>query len=1040
MRNYKLVKTAVALILGATVVTSAVVPTDASAASKYKIKSGKLVVAKTGKTAAGYVTYKKILYKSGKKFTGLKTKIYYKSGKKATGTFKGSYYKAGAKKVTTGTYNKAYYVKGVKKVATGLYASKYYKEGKLATGTYKATYYVNGVKKATTGYYNGAYYVKGVKKVTTGIYNKQYYVKGKLSKGLAVYKEQLYKDGSLNKDLALFKDELYDGATFSKGIKVYKDATGLELFYNDEKLANGTFFINEKEEAFEDGVKVGAKVSAVEAINGTTIEVKFNKAVDKEDAESAKVKGAIKIGTATISTTSLSEDGRTLTITFNMPLNLKEATVEIPGIKTKADAAISTPKFLETMTYTDTVSPTIVSAASAIAKITDTVTNKVTVKFSEPVQPAAIAYVNDANVSVSQGDNKNELILTLGVGAKVGDILNIKLTNVKDLTGNAILPNPADISTIVLAADSTAPVVNSITTKSLTNELNVTFNFNKKVTASSIDTNKTYLSASGTKIGDLVIKAVSADSKSVTYKVTLADNAALVAAFEKDGKFTANLYVQEALVLDEAGNKSAPSNQSITFTKDAIAPLLISSEFKDDKLVLNFNEAVTVVDAKKVMKVIEYNAQTGYEHALTDVDLSLATVSNDGKTLSIDLVVKSKAEDKTYKVSFEEGALIDDSKNKVAAYNEIVVVKKLAVTTTKDTANPTVDLAGIVADPVGDNYIIKFNVKDEKGVASEETQSGLDFSTILNSGNYTLAGKALPFGTKISTNVADANTFAKDGTVIVTLTIPKTSILTNLSGPLTATGIKDRNGNTLVKIIASDNLTLKEGIAPTLKTASISSDNHIILGFSEAIAAPVKDDFIVKVNDKTIVIDGVTEGTASNLGKYLIDLKKLVKDGDPEKKETAVIDGLKKGKVKVKEGTLTSSASETAPKTYTVNTTGDGFENITGISVTAGEATITQGGVTFEAKDLAAGDTFTLETTALKLATEAYLDVDANDSFDSDIDIQLGVGIIGENYSLINSPIIKTITVETEKLATGELVTKDNNNNTLTQGTVIKIK
>lgn len=1038
MRNYKLAKTAVALILGASVVTSAVVPTDASAASKYKIKSGKLVVAKTGKTAAGYVTYKKTLYKSGKKYTGLKSKIYYKSGKKATGTYKGAYYKTGAKKVTTGTYNKAYYVKGVKKVATGLYASKYYKEGKLATGTYKSTYYVNGVKKATTGYYNGAYYVKGVKKVTTGIYNKQYYVKGKLSKGLVVYKEQLYKDGSLNKDLALFKDELYDGATLSKGIKVYKDAAGLELFYNDEKLANGTFFINEKEEAFENGVKVGAKVSAVEAINGTTIEVKFNKAVDKDDAESVKVKDAIKIGTAAVSTTSLSEDGRTLTITFTTPLNLKEATVEIPGIKTKADAAISTPKFLETMTYTDTVSPTVISAASAIAKITDTVTNKVTVKFSEPVQPSAIAYVNDANVSVSQGDNKNELILTLGVGAKVGDILNVKLTNVKDLTGNAILPNPADISTIVLAADSTAPVVTSVTTKSVTAGLNVTFNFNKKVTAASIDASKTYLSANGINVGKLETPVVSADSKSVTYKVTLTDGTA-VAAFEKDGKFTANLYVQEALVLDEAGNKSAASNQSITFTKDAIAPALISSEFKDNKLVLNFNEAVTVVDAKKVVKVIAYNAQTGYESILTDADLKLATVSNDGKTLAIDLGVKAGAEEKTYKVSFVKGALIDDSSNEVAAYNEIVVVKKLAVTTTKDTANPTVSLAGIAATPTGDNYVIKFNVKDEKGVASEETQSGLDFSTILNSGNYTLAGKALPFGTKISTDVADANIFAKDGTVEVTLTIPKTSIPTDLFGPLTATGIKDRNGNTLVTIVASDNLSLKEGVAPTLKTAIIGLDNHIVLGFSEPLVdLPKASDFIVKVNDKTIAIDPVTIATGSDAGKYLINLKKLVKDGNPEKKEAGIITGTGADKVKVK--TLTSAALATAPEIYTVNVTGDGFDGRTGITITAGAATITQGNVTFEATGLVAGDTFTLETTELKLATEAYLDVDDSRSFDSNIDIQLGVGIIGADYSLLNSPIIKTITVETKKLATGELATKDNSNNALTQGTVMKIK
>lgn len=880
MRNYKLAKTAVALILGASIVTSAVVPTDVSAASKYKIKSGKLVVAKTGKTATGYVTYKKVLYKAGKKFTGLKSKIYYKSGKKATGTYKGAYYISGAKKVTTGTYNKAYYVKGVKKVTTGLYASKYYKEGKIGTGTYKATYYVNGVKKATTGYYNGAYYVKGAKKVTTGLYKEQYYVKGKVSKGLAVYKKQLYKDGNINVGLIVFKDELYDGATKNKGIKAYEDETGLELFYDDEKLANDTFFIDEKEEAFENGVKVGAKVSSIEGINGTTIEVKFNKAVDKKDAESELIKEAIKVENASVATTSLSEDGRTLTITFKAPLNLKEATVEIPAIKTKADTTVSTPKYIKLVNYSDTVAPTIISAAAAIAKVTDTVTNKVTVKFSEPVQSSAIAYVNDANVSVSQGDNKNELILTLGTGVKVGDLLTIKLTNVKDLTGNIISPNPADISTTVLAADSTAPVVTSIETKSITDELSITLNFDKKVIASTVDENKSYLSASGINVGSLQIPSVSADGKSVTFKVNL--NELAKTAFAKEGKFTVDLYTQEALVTDEAGNKSAASNQSITFTKDTVAPLLTTSEFKDNKLVLNFNEAVKVVDAKKAVEVIAYNAQTGFEKTLTSKELNAESLSKDGKTISIDLGVTAEESEKAYKVSFVKGALTDDSGNEVAAYNETIIVKKAEVVAIKDTVAPSIDLTGNAVEPtlIGDNYIMKFEIKDLKGLNKDESESGLDFSSILNLGNYTIAGKALPSGTKISTNAEDANTFGKANALEVTITIPKASIQTNLDGPLIVTGIKDRNGNTVSTLVASKSLLLKEGVAPVLKSGQIV-DNVIVLNFSEKVIKLITTDLVVSLNNKVLTMNtetNITEGLGVGKGSYYLNLDKFVED------------------------------------------------------------------------------------------------------------------------------------------------------------------
>lgn len=119
--NLKFVKPVASLAIGAAVLTGSFAVTGATdtasaATATYKLsKTGKLVSAKTGKVVKGYKTYKSVLYKDGKKFTGVYNKTYYKSGKKATGTYKNVYYKTG--KAFTGVANKTYYKAGKKRLA-----------------------------------------------------------------------------------------------------------------------------------------------------------------------------------------------------------------------------------------------------------------------------------------------------------------------------------------------------------------------------------------------------------------------------------------------------------------------------------------------------------------------------------------------------------------------------------------------------------------------------------------------------------------------------------------------------------------------------------------------------------------------------------------------------------------------------------------------------------------------------------------------------------------------------------------------------------
>ena len=200
----KMIATAAVVALSTSVVATSVAPTSASAATTYKIKSGKLVNAKTGKVvkglkvykstlykdgkkAKGYVTSNKVLYKDGKAFTGLRSAKYYKAGKLATGSYKNLYYKSG--KAHTGLVGTTYYKAGKK--YTGLVGKTYYKAGKKHTGLVGTTYYKAGKKH--TGLVKDTYYKAG--KVYTGLVGDTYYEAGKAHTGLVgdVY----YKAGKL---------------------------------------------------------------------------------------------------------------------------------------------------------------------------------------------------------------------------------------------------------------------------------------------------------------------------------------------------------------------------------------------------------------------------------------------------------------------------------------------------------------------------------------------------------------------------------------------------------------------------------------------------------------------------------------------------------------------------------------------------------------------------------------------------------------------------------------------------------------------------
>lgn len=256
MKKMELVKKST-IALSSIFIISSVAPSFVDAATAYKVKSGKLVTAKTSKKVKGVKLYKGTLYKNGVKVKGytLYKSTLYNNGKKKTGNkvYKSTLYVNGKKskgfKVVSSTlYNngkkatgyKAYknvlYYNGKKKTGYKLNANILYYNGAKFTGTYSSKYYKTG--KVFTGYRTVSstkyYYKNGAK--LTGLYQNTLYVKGVLNKGPYVFKDILYTNGNVENAVTNFAGKLYSGG----------------------KLATGIFTIDNKQVEYVNGVVRGA--------------------------------------------------------------------------------------------------------------------------------------------------------------------------------------------------------------------------------------------------------------------------------------------------------------------------------------------------------------------------------------------------------------------------------------------------------------------------------------------------------------------------------------------------------------------------------------------------------------------------------------------------------------------------------------------------------------------------------------------------------------------------------------------------------------
>ncbi|MGE7932015.1 hypothetical protein [Viridibacillus arvi] len=797
----KLVKSATAFVIGAAVLTGsfAAAGSDtafAKSSTSVKVSNGKLVYKSTGKVVKGYKTYNKALYKDGKKLTGLYKKTYYKAGKKATGTYKSVYYKAG--KAFTGVTNKTYYKAGKK--ATGTYKNVYYKSGKAYTGVVNKTYYKAG--KKATGLYKGVYYKTG--KAATGIYKDQLYISGNLSKGLELYKDQLYKDASLNKGLALYKDQLYKDAVLNKGLIEFEGK-----FYFDAALANDTYTDQGVERAFENGVEVGAKVKAVEAINATQVKVTFNKAVDKDAAEavdssSTHKSTVVKLAGSDLTSPELTEDGRTLILTAAAAINADNATIEVEPVATKADANVKTARYASLLTYKDVVAPTVASTEKV---------NYTTIKvnFSEPVQSAGTwTYKDkDGNTQNATTSGFNGKSVNLSVDATkvvAGSTVTFTGVNIADIANNLITPNPVTINFTVSAKDEVAPTVASITQ---TGGKKFEITFDKAVLAGTVT-----VGGSATTVAPKT-KGATTDTTFVVTTTNALNDAQTVA-------------VSGFANVD--GTSMAAYSKVVAFQKDAVAPTVTASKLVtvgNAKFIeLTFNKEVTEGQVNVAGSYVKDYVTTPV--ASTPVNATYPTTDTSKKVLLVPVASFATVIDGKYDLTVSSTAVKSDSDVSMAS----AAVSFTLVDTTVVNEKVFVDGDIAVAKTAAPSVL--------KVTFSNETPDG---ATAIAPSNYKVNGQTVKSVKLTSANTAE-------------LTLNPGQIAVSGNYNVTVSGVKVKDSTKVMGAVTKTVLSLDENVAPTIKS-TILKDNG-----TAAVAATV-----VSSNPDATVTGSYT-GTVNDVATY----------------------------------------------------------------------------------------------------------------------------------------------------------------------------
>lgn len=589
------------------------------------------------------------------------------------------------------------------------------------------------------------------------------------------------------------------------------------------------------------------KVVAVEAPNAKQLVVKFNRAVSastlKTDNEKLKndVVKVISLDnqnvTANGASVSLNAAGTEATINFDVNENefLKGRYTVLVSDAVKTDAGTAFTSFTTLLTVADTTAPSVVTV-NAVAKST---TNKVFVKFSEPVKSLGIiASVNGVSASVYR-ESADTFSLTAGT-LNTGTAYDVSLMNVTDFAGNVAAPIKTSVT---VTSDTAAPSIVSVTTSS---DKFLIVKFNKKVNAQSLSNNVTLYKADGDRVGLLQLRT-EADSDTIKFEVPS------IFSFPSSGTFTGSITLG-ASVRDTLGNTlGATVSQPVSLVKDTVAPAVASAVYGSTGLVVTFNEDVLYVGTGTITLID--NATGQY---VDGVKANFSAPKVDGAKVTFPNV-SGLSGTYTLRLPAELVKDVSFSGNKSAAATVSVTA---AATTTSDSEKPTVAISTYTeGTPSSKEIIYTVNATDNVS---------LNVATLIDVNSYTLGSKALPSGSYVVVTSSSPAASSSPKSATVEVHIPKTGISKTEPTAFVVFGVADTAGNFANAIARTE--TLKDGVAPVLTAAAVNSGTSSILTltFSEDVTGVDAADFDVTINGNIATVKGQEAGKGSDAGKWYL--------------------------------------------------------------------------------------------------------------------------------------------------------------------------
>ncbi|MGG3841596.1 S-layer homology domain-containing protein [Anoxybacillus kestanbolensis] len=634
---------------------------------------------------------------------------------------------------------------------------------------------------------------------------------------------------------------------------------------------------------------VTPKVESVSAINAKQIEIKFNTKMDKDSVTdvtkySIKRAGVTATQLSNVSSANeyasaeLSEDGKTLTITFKNALtssywgSIAEGdTFNFQTAKLKAVNGKEIDAASYAVKYSDKVAPAFVSA-KASAKTT---TNKITLTFSEPIDySVASVSVDGVFGSLSAGSKPNELVVTTNSNLEAGKTYNLQILNVKDVAGNLLTPNPVN-TTVTVTSDAVAPVVTDV--KVVRDNL-IEVTFDKSMDASTLTANGTVKLMDANFSNTNAVSSVTAkDSTNKVFRIALNP-----VSFNDSGNFSGTLVISDS-AKDSLGNAMVTTTKAVYLVKDAVKPQAISVKYVK---ATTYGDQTGLTNGALVVKFSEeIQTSTGSIVVVDDQGRTVtvgAPVVN-GKDLTeliIPLTAPVAQTAKSYTVSVSASTVKDlSSQQNSNALATLTADVSAGAIVGKDTAAPSITsisgVAAVKATSTGNR--ITFTIQDQANAG--ETASGVDFTTVADVNNYRLDGAPLPAGSYVT--VAGAGP-----SYTVTIQMPFGAISKDKDNySLNINGIKDKAGNVITPV-AVNTVSLKDDVKPELKTATLNAGGTVSLGFSEdvvPVAANSVLDFTVELNGSTLtkptaapataLAYELVDGTGADAGKYVLRVK-----------------------------------------------------------------------------------------------------------------------------------------------------------------------